>query len=518
MTAIAPLDRFDTVSIERDFDWLAGLDRALWLPALINSHGALYDRLAWLHHAVQAFNRAANPFAGDINCERWPGHAVSQAFGRVIDRMGLATLVAGQPEWGIQLLRSFLWHLDSLARLAAQGGVDKAIAALVAAFAEQWEIERADLEAVLKVFESLDGVASLARWSEARGVLRSEGWQQVLAAHASLRELPGLSSLIRSLGRRQVADCEHEVRAMRSPRAQARQKVDHTRWQIQPLFRESGEPDGICRSAALERVLSSEWMLSRRQQSDGTRVRRLKRLFSARLSEGTLLALSVRDLERIRLRTPLAVEEDRTHHLEQPRLQQGPIIVCLDTSSSMTGAAERVAKAVVLEAMRSAGRQRRGCLVYAFSGPGQVHRVSMGADADGLIALARMLGNSFHGGTDIAEPIESALADLQREAWRDADLLIASDGEFGVTAQVLGQLRDAHANQGLRTQGILIGDRETLGLRELCDHIYWVSDWRRFGDQPSSGASPVHDSALTRLFFPAASMRAPPVGQNSSGA
>jgi len=95
MTAIAPLERFDTVSIERDFDWLAGLDRALWLPALINSHGALYDRLAWLHHAVHAFSRATNPFAGDVHCERWPGHAVSQAFGQVIDRMGLATLVAG---------------------------------------------------------------------------------------------------------------------------------------------------------------------------------------------------------------------------------------------------------------------------------------------------------------------------------------------------------------------------------------------------------------------------------------
>ncbi len=512
MNTIAPLGRFQTRSVERDFDRLAELDRGLWLPALINSHGALYDRLEWLHHAVQALGRATNPLSGDIDCKRWPGRAVTQAFGPVIDRLGLGTLVAGQPDWRMQLLRSLLWHLDSLARLTAQRGSHEAIAALAAAFAEQWEVECADLDQVLKVFESLDGVASLARWSEARGVLRSEGWKQVLAAHACLRELPGLSALIRSLGRRQVTDGQHEVRPMRSPRAQARQKAEHDRWQTRPLFRESGEPEGICRSSALERVLSSEWMLSRRQESDGRRSRRLKRLFSARLSEGTLLALSVRDVERIQLKMPVAVEQDPTHDLEQPRLQRGPIIVCLDTSSSMAGAAERVAKAVVLEAMRSAGRQQRGCLVYAFSGPGQVHKVSMGSDAEGLMALARMLGDSFHGGTDIAEPIESALADLQQDAWRDADLLIASDGEFGVTEQVLGRLRDAHATLGLRVQGILIGDRETLGLRELCDHILWISDWRRFGDQPASAASPVHDSALTRLFFPAASMRAPSVG------
>jgi len=203
---------------------------------------------------------------------------------------------------------------------------------------------------------------------------------------------------------------------MRSPRAQALHKAVQERWQTRPQVRESGEPEGICRSAALERVLSSEWMLSRRQQSDGARASRLKRLFCARLSEGTLLALSVRDVDRIRLQAPVAVEQDPTRLLEQPRLQQGPIIVCLDTSSSMAGAAERVAKAVVLEAMRSAGRQQRGCLVYAFSGPGQVQRVSMGSDVEGLVALARMLGDSFHGGTDIAEPIEAALADLRRDA------------------------------------------------------------------------------------------------------
>jgi hypothetical protein len=75
---------------------------------------------------------------------------------------------------------------------------------------------------------------------------------------------------------------------------------------------------------------------------------------------------------------------------------------------------------------------------------------------------------------------------------------------------VLAEIEVAREHQLLRVQGILIGDRETLGLRELCDSIFWVSDWRRFGGEPARGDSPVHDSALTRLFFPAASMRAPP--------
>jgi hypothetical protein len=55
---------------------------------------------------------------------------------------------------------------------------------------------------------------------------------------------------------------------------------------------------------------------------------------------------------------------------------------------------------------------------------------------------------------------------------------------------------------GLRVQGVLIGDRETLGLLEVCDHIFSVRDWRRFGGQQVD--SPVHTPALTALYFPGA--------------
>jgi uncharacterized protein with von Willebrand factor type A (vWA) domain len=145
----------------------------------------------------------------------------------------------------------------------------------------------------------------------------------------------------------------------------------------------------------------------------------------------------------------------------------------------MAGAAEQVAKAVVLEAMRTARQAGRGCVVYAFGGPGEVQRTVLDQDVDGLVALAGLLSASFHGGTDIAEPIEAAMADLGEAQWAGADLLIVSDGEFGVTADVLAEIAIARAHQQLRVQGILIGDRETLGLRELCDSIFCT--WRLAG-------------------------------------
>ena len=61
----------------------------------------------------------------------------------------------------------------------------------------------------------------------------------------------------------------------------------------------------------------------------------------------------------------------------RPAGELGPIIVCLDTSGSMYGGREVVAKALVLECMRGARTQSRKCYVYAFSGPGQVRALEI---------------------------------------------------------------------------------------------------------------------------------------------
>ena len=85
-----------------------------------------------------------------------------------------------------------------------------------------------------------------------------------------------------------------------------------------------------------------------------------------------------------------------------------------------------------------------------------------------------------------------------------ADLVIASDGEFGAPPAIAARVRGARDNLGLRVQGVLIGDRETIGLRELSDDIFWVRDWRRYGKTGGDGACPIHDKSLTATYFPGA--------------
>jgi uncharacterized protein with von Willebrand factor type A (vWA) domain len=165
--------------------------------------------------------------------------------------------------------------------------------------------------------------------------------------------------------------------------------------------------------------------------------------------------------------------------------------------------------------MRSAHAQRRSCHVFAFGGPDEIVELELGMDAAGIEQLAHFLGQGFRGGTEICGPIERVLARLAEERWQLADLLIASDGEFGATPDTARATARAKAELGLRVQGVLIGDRETVGMRELADDIFWVRDWRRYGT--SDAESPVHSKSLTALYFPGA-LRAPGDGAAAGGA
>jgi uncharacterized protein with von Willebrand factor type A (vWA) domain len=229
---------------------------------------------------------------------------------------------------------------------------------------------------------------------------------------------------------------------------------------------------------------------------------RLRLVWHARHAERTLLTYEDDDRLPELVQDPGLVWRPSPNRVPETRLEMGPMLVCVDTSGSMQGGAEAVAKAAVLEAVRTAHAQRRPCHVFAFSGPDEVLEMELGVDLDGLERLTQFMGQTFRGGTDIGGPLERALAKVEDGNWQLADLLIASDGEFGAPRAVVAALEDAKDRLGLRVQGILIGDRETIGFLEIADDLFWVRDWRRYGT--SNSDSPVHSSGLTAEYFPGA--------------
>jgi uncharacterized protein with von Willebrand factor type A (vWA) domain len=169
----------------------------------------------------------------------------------------------------------------------------------------------------------------------------------------------------------------------------------------------------------------------------------------------------------------------------------------------MAGAPEHVAKAVAIAALRAAHESGRACRLIAFGGPGEVIERELSDGAQGLAHTLALMAQAFDGGTDVQTPIERAVEAVHQAGWHGADLLIVSDGEFGCVRATLDRLDAARQSLGLHVQGVLVGDRETMGMLEACDAIHWVRDWRRFAESGDAvPPSPVHSKSLTALYFP----------------
>lgn len=474
---------------------LAALDslaRPLWLGGLTNSQGRLETRLAALAELREALVAGSLPPAA---AWPWPAPALAAPLAQTCAGLELAGYCRGQPELADTVLMSLLFHLDFIVDYQDRGdSPDQAAARALAAFAADWQDRCGEIDELKEVFGLLPDGGKNNRWDQIRGLLRSVGWQDVLRIRKLLERLPELAGIIRRLGRaRQTEDIDESSRATVEIMEQA--------LALQPLRRTvrvpdlPGETQGIQRSDRIARMLPAEALLLGHP--------RLRLVWHARRAERALLCYE--DDDRMEESALHAATVWRPQPEPQPemRLEMGPILVCVDTSGSMQGGAEAVAKATVLEAMRTAHAQQRPCHLFAFGGPDEVVELELGVDADGIERLIRFLGQAFHGGTDICGPLEKALKKLEDSHWQLADLLIASDGEFGATPDVVARLERVKAERGLRVQGVLIGDRETIGLLEVTDDIHWVGDWRRYGGD-GTAQSPVPSKNLTATYFPGA--------------
>lgn len=492
---VACPSRFRPDALEERLAPLDTLPRALWLGTLVHNEGTPIERPGRVATARERLLAAQSPFGQQALTDDGCAAAFEPAF----ERLGLQPLCRGQPAVTDEVLRSLLWHLDQIARTCDTVTRAQALALLADAFEAQW-IERGEaLREVMRLVESLDGVVHAARWSELHGLLESDAWHEILAARERIERMPGLAAMIRELGRARPCD---------DPRIEPSDDttgVGPDAWVREP--REAPVPgapveiDGIRQSAMLSTVLPTE-LAWRSKGIAPVRARALRRLFAARLAEQSLLSWRHREYwtETHWQRRPGPLRQPRP--TQRPRTEAGPIVICVDTSASMSGGPERVAKAIVVHTLRVASAERRPCHLVAFSGAGEVAELEIAADLDGLQALARWVSGSFHGGTDVTAPIERAIARVNTDGWQRADLMIVSDGEFGPTAATVAAVDAARRSLGLRVHGVLIGDRETRGMRSIVDATFWVRDWRRFGDRHGQVEPPIHDRNLTALYFP----------------
>lgn len=470
--------------MDAPYHHLDALPRSLWLPGLVTAAGHTPQRLAQLPAWRAALLCGELPDAaldfGDA-CAVGPLRAA-------VGDLGLSALCCHAPAMADQVLRTLLWHLDRLIDLQPRLDRQAAITQVVSEFRDTWSVEKGDWDEVMALLRGLGDLALLRR-DALRGKLQSREWQEARRIAELLQRLPALAELIERLGRREPLP----VSPTPAPEACGPQPACRVP-RITHLMDAPSEVRGVRRSGDLARLLASEAVQMHHPV--------LRRLWRARLVERQLLTLE--DEAELIEWVPDPHPTPRPAAPKPTSQGRGPFIVCLDTSGSMRGAPEAVAKAVVLQALRTAHATRRECRLIAFGGEGEIVEHALSLTPQGLDALLAVMGQAFDGGTDLQQPLARAIETVHESGYSQADLLIASDGEFGVTRATLAQLDDARDRFGLRVQGVLIGDRETMGLLEVCDDIHWVRDWRRYaGDgRHTDGFTPVHSKSLTALYFP----------------
>lgn len=168
---------------------------------------------------------------------------------------------------------------------------------------------------------------------------------------------------------------------------------------------------------------------------------------------------------------PPTIQHKKTEHKQQkkPRLQEGPMIVCVDTSASMGGKPQRIAKSMVMQLLQTAKRKKRKCYLITFAVRAKILDISR---PEHWSKVKLFMQDVFTGGTDGEEMLKAALKALQTEQYSMADVLVISDFEFGLPLSKTKKQIEEEQNKGVRFYGLQIG-QINYGYEKVLDKI-WI--------------------------------------------
>jgi uncharacterized protein with von Willebrand factor type A (vWA) domain len=156
----------------------------------------------------------------------------------------------------------------------------------------------------------------------------------------------------------------------------------------------------------------------------------------------------------------------RTRKRQETR--KGPCILCIDTSGSMRGVPEIVAKTLCFALLKLALRETRACYLISFStgisstGMSSLHIAETLLLTDikkSLDRLSAFLSTSFYGGTNAGPALQEALNLLETQEFRKADVLMVSDFIMPLPDESTLTRIKAAQEQQTRFHSLLIGDR-----------------------------------------------------------
>lgn len=304
------------------------------------------------------------------------------------------------------------------------------------------------IESVLSPF-----IKNLGRlWDLSEGYFETSGFE-VLGTFAELLEKDeSLLELAELLGKQSRSQSIFEK--------EMREKVAlHSNWQAKRAYR--GEINGLKYSNDISAALPSELSLMKNPA--------LNKLFQLKFAQKQLLSYDY----QIQEESDVESKEKEEVEIEKKE-KKGPVIICVDTSGSMNGTPENIAKTITFALSKIAIEEDRKCYVISFSTAIQTLDLS---DFSGnpLGKLVQFLKMSFNGGTDAKPALNQALKMLSENEWKNADVLMISDFVMQSLNKELADKIESENKKNTVFYSLTIGDsgnKETM----QCFNYNWFYD------------------------------------------
>lgn len=158
---------------------------------------------------------------------------------------------------------------------------------------------------------------------------------------------------------------------------------------------------------------------------------------------------------------------------------KGPMIVCCDTSGSMSGDREMWSKAFTMGVLEIAQIQKRdfACILYSDTANDPIILKKDEVSPNKVIEICETFDS---GGTDFERPLKKALEMINTSAFKEADILFITDGDCGVSDKFKQKFKEMKEEKEFVTRGILIDmgryHSSDATLREFCDDVVRISD------------------------------------------
>ncbi|HWR25804.1 MAG TPA: VWA domain-containing protein [Methanosarcina sp.] len=164
------------------------------------------------------------------------------------------------------------------------------------------------------------------------------------------------------------------------------------------------------------------------------------------------------------------------HYTGPPHLKpKGPMIVLVDTSGSMHGASQTLAKSAVLAMAKRMLSQKRDMKLILFASTSQHLEIELSSRKKMSEKFLNFLLYTFGGGTDFNTALASGLKSLKDKDFQGADLLFITDGKSEVSDElVLARWEEAKKKYNAKVYSLIVGSSGAGGLAKISDYTYFV--------------------------------------------